>query len=389
VGVDEEQARAIVAKGVLAPSGGNCQPWRFEHGSDGSILCYYDAGRAKNFLDFDLRATHLALGAATENMVIAAAAMGLDCQVEALPDDARSELVARLSFEPLRQPPPCVHLAPYIELRATNRELGKRTGLSRDVLSLLGQAAEEQGASLQLLTDARDLDRVAAVVAACDRFRLYTERLHGEMMAELRWTATEAEQSGDGVDVRTLGLSAAELPFLKLLRSWSVVRMLRGAGIRRPIELLTRRAIERSSAVGLLTVVGSDRHAYLRGGRALQRVWLTSTELGLAFQPLAVLPYLFARFEHGDGFLPGEAEVVGELHHQFSSCFAVHSDTAKVMLFRVGEAPQPSIRSARLPLDRVFTTDKNLEVCSAEIPTEAPSSVSRRADAAPAKNSSS
>ena len=79
--VSTEQVLHLVSSAVLAPSGGNCQPWRFVWSAEGRLRCLHDVDRSASFLDFEHRAAYLALGAAVENVVIAAAAIGLEAGV--------------------------------------------------------------------------------------------------------------------------------------------------------------------------------------------------------------------------------------------------------------------------------------------------------------------
>ncbi|WP_369779754.1 Rv1355c family protein [Streptomyces sp. R33] len=71
--LDEEAVRRLVSYGIQAPSGGNVQPWRFV--SRGRVLeCRLDDDPAPTLLDFERSASHLAIGAAAENIDLAARA---------------------------------------------------------------------------------------------------------------------------------------------------------------------------------------------------------------------------------------------------------------------------------------------------------------------------
>ena len=86
----------------------------------------------------------------------------------------------------------------------------------------------------------------------------------------------------------------------------------------------------------------------------MQRVWLEATALGLAFQPLSSLPYMFARLENGDGFEGrGRAELAG-LRTRYARLFDVSADTGELLLFRVARAEPPGARSERRPLEEVL-----------------------------------
>ena len=109
--------------------------------------------------------------------------------------------------------------------------------------------------------------------------------------------------------------------------------------------------------MGLLTTHGTTPADYFRGGRALQRMWLAATRLGLALQPWTGLPYLFARVERGGGAGLSESEIseLRRLRDRYRRVFDVSAGTAEVLLFRIGRAAAPTAISLRRPLERVLT----------------------------------
>jgi hypothetical protein len=114
-----------------------------------------------------------------------------------------------------------------------------------------------------------------------------------------------------------------------------------------------------ASAIGLVSVHGRSRAAYFAGGRAMQRVWLQATALGLAFQPMAPLTYLFARAElgEGDGLSPNEAGTLRELRGRFGAVFPEAAGQGEPMLFRLSRAPPPTARALRRPADDVLAVE--------------------------------
>jgi len=350
-----DELRRLVAQAILAPSGGNVQAWRFEGLPDGRLRCFYDALRAENFLDFAFSASHLALGAAVENIVLSAAAMQLTTHVE-LRSDEGSESVCDLRFT--RQPPRDVpaELAPQIERRCTNRRLGEpKDAIAPATLERVRTAATRCGAHLQLVTDSRALAEIGAVVGVCDRIRMCSELMHRELMAEVRWTPEEARRTGDGVDVQTLEVNGAQIWLLKRLSSYRNVRALMRLGVLKPFEQMGVDTVRKSAAIGLLTVPGTSHHDYFAGGRALSSVWLTTTALELGFQPLAVAPYMFARLLRGSGFTPEQEQLLGAQRSRLGKVLQLRDDAAEVMLFRLSRVAPPSTRSQRRPLDAVLS----------------------------------
>jgi nitroreductase len=353
--VSDEKVLHLVSSAVLAPSGGNCQPWRFVWSAEGRLRCLHDVDRSASFLDFEHRAAYLALGAAVENVVIAAAAIGLEAGVVPFPGRDLDH-VCDVAFAPReRSGGTGDGLAPFIPVRATNRRLGARRPLAQEDLAKLRAALGDPAAELQVLTEAEQLDEMGLVLGAGDRFRFFDERLYREMMAEMRWNPRHAEQTLDGVDIATLELGDVDEAGLRLLSSWPVVRFLRSMGIGGALEDLSRHAVEAASAMALVTYGGTSPLDYFLGGRAMQRVWLTATALGLAVQPMSSLPYLFARLERGAGFEPREREVLRGLRERYARLFRVGPQTGELLLFRLARVDAPTVRSLRRPAAAVLS----------------------------------
>jgi nitroreductase/molybdopterin/thiamine biosynthesis adenylyltransferase len=350
-----EEVRYLVGHAILAPSGGNCQPWRFIW-RPGRLLCRHDVGRSASLLDFEHGASYLALGAAAENMDLAAASLGLRARVEEFPEPADRRLVCALTFTRKQRPARPPELLEEVYLRATNRQRSQRQPLAPADREALLRAAQAFGARLQLVTEVDVLDKVQDILGAGDRLRLLSQVLHSEMMRELRWTPQEVETTCDGVDVATLELSPAERAALQLLSSWPTLACVRRIGRGGALEKAARQAVAAASAVGLLIVPGVGPGSYFRGGRVTQRVWLRATACALAFQPLTALPYLFARLERGGGAGLEEEEkhTLRGLRERYRDVFDVPSGWAEVMLFRVGYAGSPVVRSLRRRLEDVL-----------------------------------
>jgi hypothetical protein len=115
-----------------------------------------------------------------------------------------------------------------------------------------------------------------------------------------------------------------------------------------------------ASAVGLLTCKGLAPADWFCGGRAMQRVWLRATALGLAFQPMTALLYLFTRLQQGGGeaLSAEEREQLRELRSEFGKLFPIRDDSAELMLFRLARTGPPSARSLRRPASDVLRIER-------------------------------
>lgn len=356
----DEEIRALVGFATLAPSGGNTQPWRFVFRGS-KLECRLDRSRSGSMLDFDARASELAIGAALENLCLAARAAGFEPEVELLPPSPAPDVYFRVGFRSGAVPSADdVELAAGLGLRATNRRLGQRSPLSQIEVRALRETAERAPAELALIEDAPRLERIAALIGRGERLRLLNRRMHRDMMEEVRWTAREVDETRDGLDLRTLEFTPTDVAGLRLVSTYSLMEVIGALGAGRGLERPTRKAIAAASACGLLSVPNSGRTSYLSGGRALERVWLRATALGLAFQPMTPLLYLFARLLDGAGAELDQREraELGELREEFEALFGPRGSRVDVMLFRLARVGPPSARSLRRPVDDVLTIER-------------------------------
>lgn len=351
---ERDLIRSLVEHGISAPSGGNAQPWMFDW--DGTTLrCLLDPTRSASLLDYEHRATWLAFGAMVENIVLAATAHGVTASVRPFPDGVDAGPVCSITLDrgtPVPSPDP---LAGQILQRCTNRRLGAREPLQSSAASSLCDAADERGASLRLIEDHADMDALGRILGAGDRIRFLSRTLHAELMSELRWSAGEAERTRDGIDLRTLELDATDLAALRLTARWRVMELLGRIGGGGNLETFGRRIAKGSSAFGSLSLPGEDAAAFFQGGRAVQRVWLTAAALGLGFQPLAALPYLFMRAEAGGtGLSTSETRGLLDLRAPYLALTSLPEGHADVLLFRLARVNAPSVRALRRPVDDVL-----------------------------------
>jgi tRNA A37 threonylcarbamoyladenosine dehydratase/nitroreductase len=351
-----EDVRRLVAYGVEAPSGGNVQPWRFA--AKGSTLrCSVDLEQPTTILDFEAAGTHLAIGAAVENMDLAARAAGLSCGVRAFPDSRDRNVVAELAFGLGRGPSEPPPLFGHISARATNRRLARWQPIAVEQLQSLQSAAESAGGRLQVITDPQRLEAIGRILGGGDRVRFLSRQLHDEMMSEVRWTPAEVESTRTGVDVATLELSRTDLAGIRLARNYGNLRFLMEIGGGRALEKSAKDAIASSSGVGLVTMKGPRAERFFQGGRAVQRVWLTATALGLGFQPWTSITFLWARMERGEGvgLEAKQIPALRQLREQYLEIFRLSPDESEIMLFRLSHAGPPTARALRRPVEEVLT----------------------------------
>jgi molybdopterin/thiamine biosynthesis adenylyltransferase len=338
----------VAAAAARAPSGGNAQPWHIEP-REGAVAIRL-APEHTTAMDVQYRASAVALGAATFNARVAAAAHGFVADVDFQPGDEASPLSAVVHLAD-GDVPELTAMYDAMLHRATNRRRGNRVAIPAQTLELLRSAAHNEGASLRMLTDSAELDPAATILAAADRIRYLTPRLHAEMFAELRSPGDPAPESG--IDVRSLELDPADLVMLDILRRPEVMANLAAWNAGTALGEDTYERVSASAAIGVIAVSGRKLVDYARGGSAAESVWITAQQHGLAVQPVSPA-FLYAHSDEDLNEL--SAAFAGQLHDlQYNFCKLVNTEASEsqVLVLRFSRAPHPTVGSRRRALDRV------------------------------------
>ena len=352
--VSRDIISAVVQAAIQAPSGDNCQPWRFRW--DGTHLrVVFLAGRAESVYDIRSLASWISLGAVITNMTIAATLHGLQTAVELFPSGDAPGVVARARFAsgPVAADP----LAEAIPARSVNRRPYQREPLPailrEEAQSLVASSA---GARLSWVDTEPVKGQIAALAAQNDRIMFENRALHDGVYGWIRWTRAEAERRRDGMPAETLELSPFERPGLRLLGSWRWARVAGALRLSRVLPVRARKIYERSGAIALLSVRGDQPEDFVRGGEVLERIWLTATRHGIAFQPITGITFLLLRMrlQGGEGLSPDHRKVLERVAEGFARMYPEGAPESPIMLFRLGLASPPSGRALRLPLEQVL-----------------------------------
>ena len=352
--------REIVGCAVLAPSGGNTQPWKWV-AADNELDLFIDRERTST-LDFRNSASLTALGCAAENVILAAHHAGLEASLEPFPSGPRNDHAARFRLLPAGSPNCETHrhddLYHQIGFRHTNRKIGERKALAREVLSDLTDAVRSMpSVDVQWLLSDSELDQAGELIGTVDRLRFLSPSLHRELFAELRWTKADAAATGDGIDLDSLELSPSDRLGLEIIRDRRVLDLVKTWDGGRKLEEPARRAIAASSAVGLIVAAKSTPRDFFDAGRAFQRLWLTATVQATSVHPMATLPYLMARLRRagGEGLEDDLVQELTRLCPRWEKLFSNPPESGEVMLFRIGTGSETKKRSLRRPLDQVLS----------------------------------
>ncbi len=333
---------ALVAAGILAASPHNTQPWRFGVGNNGIDL-FEVPERALGAMDPFGRERLAGLGAAAQNMALAATTLGVAASLRLLPDPANPRHIARISLgnepDPVARPHP---LVPEIGRRHTDRgpwrggpigaaDMAALAAVSPwpEVRVELFDAASPRGRRFGALT----IDATAAITGDAD--------MSAASHHWFRHLRRDQERRKDGLSVATSGVSpwlaaaAAMLPEQSAAdegRYWL-------AGTRDT-------AVPTASAFGLITVRDPhDRRSAILAGAAWQGLHLAAVARGLAVQPLNQLPEMIDR-QRQLGMPPAFARAADAL--------LADPGWRPTFTFRVGRPLAPAKPSLRRPVSDVL-----------------------------------
>jgi molybdopterin/thiamine biosynthesis adenylyltransferase len=341
----------VAAAAMRAPSGGNSQPWRIEASTHEIAIRL--APEYTSTMDVAYRGSAVALGTALFNAKVAAAARQLLGPVTLTEDPDRTGGVPLSGNLQLREgsDPQLAALYEATFARETNRRLGTARQFVDDTAQLLHDAAEREGARLHLVTGRADIDRVATILAASDRARFLTPKLHGEMVSELRWPGDPLPDTG--IDIRSLEMAPGDLAVVDILRRPDVMANLARWNAGSALGEDTRRRVEASSAVAVISVTGGSLTDYARGGCAVEAVWITAQQQGLAVAPISPI-FLYAR---GLGDLAevsaAFSDELSQLQGEFRRLAGIATGDAPVLLLTLAVSETASVRSRR-DLDRIY-----------------------------------
>jgi molybdopterin/thiamine biosynthesis adenylyltransferase len=352
-GVTRQVLGYVVRAGVQAPSGDNAQPWKFALSED-SVDLFVDPKADPSFFNFRQLASLIACGAAAENMRIAAAGCGFSSELRPFPAASNPEHVATIRLLGARDEPEA--LSDAIWERHTNRTMYRPSPLLPAVVDALeGAVSEFPGASIHVVGEAERLRRLLQVVQRADRLRVMHRGLHEYFHSMVRYSRREAEETRDGFPLANLEAGFMGNLFLRMTKPWPLMWSLNQLGFGRVFSAIAARGLQHCSGAALVTAAGFEPAHMFEGGRALERAWLTLTDLGQAVQPMTAITIFWLRCQiEGDvSFSRPQRKLLHSMWQDYRGVFpGVDFDReGHVMLFRFGIGRPVSVRTLRKPID--------------------------------------
>lgn len=361
---DKSIIEALVKAALIAPSAGNMQPWKWYF--DGkSLFLFHDEERTASFSDFRGMVSYLSLGTAIEHIYLKASQLKLSVNPVLFPsgEGNKNNLIAGFRFyknEDIKED----LLAEYFTYRHTNRNLGKGKKIGHEIFEDLNHSvAQVNGAVVRITDDNELLKKVAIIAGKADKLRIFIEDGHFDLFnRELKFSNEAPENIKEGLDVRSLDLTAKDQVGFRVIKDLKAIRLINEWNGGSALESVSRDQISSAAAVGILTMPSFNAENILNAGRAIERVWLTATSHSVAFQPLLASVLHFARIMYGKG--EGIPDKIRKefilLHDEFVQIFGISdSKEAPLFLFRLCYAEAPKLIAQRLDIEDVYFVKKS------------------------------
>ena len=343
----QDDIKKIIEDGVTAPSGENCQPWKFR--VSGSTISIFNVPEADQSLyNSEQRGSYIAHGALIENIVISAKQYNYGTVVTLFPESSTPTHVADIVLEKndqVKDP-----LYDVINERCTNRKDFTGEKLTREEREELMKVVEGYlGVSLVLVDDFFLLQTLGQALAVNERVLFENKKIHDFFYGHLLWKKEDEDKAG-GFYIETLEFLPHQLGAVKLFKNWTALSILNSLlGISKKISKENGEKYARSGTFGAFCIQSTTREEYVAVGRSLQRVWLTATKNRLSLHPCNGTIYFMDQIENGGTaeFSETHSTLIHSAYEELHTGFGIEG--AKLaFIFRIGKASAPTARSKRL-----------------------------------------
>jgi len=333
------------------------QTWRFEiintshfvvHGYDTRDCCVYD---------LQGHASQLAIGTLLENIDIAASNFGYKAEFQMRENMPETQLTIDVTLAEdltINSDP----LFPYLPIRSVQRRALKTTPLSTEQKIALQQAVGNFY-TLQWIEGWQGRWQAALLMFKNGKLRLTLPEAFPTHSTVIEWNA---RFSNDKIPDQAVGLD----PISTRLMRWAMKSWKRAAFLNTYFAGTLLPRIELDLVPGIccaahFTLIAKDKpqtiQDYLNVGRALQRFWLTASQLNLQLQP-EMTPLIFFGYMREKIVFTQEVKLVAyaeKLSSEFTELLGESEVERAVFLGRIGQGKPAYARSLRLSVEQLFS----------------------------------
>ena len=347
----------IISHARWTPSGDNMQTWRFEiidaahfvvHGYDTRDHCVYD---------LQGHASQLAIGALLESIAIAAGHFGHKAgfQLRENTPETKPTIDVILTGDEAITPDPLFACLP---IRSVQRRALKTTPLNAGEKKALEQAIGDFY-TVRWVEDFNSRLQAAMLMYKNGKLRLTLPEAFATHSTVIEWNA---RFSHDKIPDQAVGLDPMATRLMKwAMHSWQRVTFLNTYLSGTLLPRIELDLVPGICCAAHFALVAREKprtlQDYLNAGRALQRFWLTATQLNLQLQP-EMTPLIFSGYIREHVAFTQEAELVAYaegLSRRFEDVFGKSEAERAVFVGRIGHGKAAHARSLRLPVEQLLS----------------------------------
>lgn len=336
--VSYSEIESLIELALRAPSGDNCQPWRFTW-NDNTLAIFYDESLGRHALANNNHATWLSLGCLIEALIIGASGSKLRLEIEKYDfTNWKSAPVVILKFQ--RQVMKTEGLISEIQRRKTVRLPYLESELPADVVQLLMAEASAFPACDFALKCEKPIE-ILDYLIFCDEFMWKNQKVASDFLKWVRTDQAEIKNHDDGMPWWTLGIQKVELIPIRIFRRFpQLIRLFWKLGFSKKMNQMTKALALRQQGLFCIAIKQTDPFHIKEAGRLAYRLWLTLSLEGYCVQPLSI-PSLTA-FDVAMGFPPPNTDERAIQNFQggyqrLKKFFSFSKEQYPVWMFRTGK----------------------------------------------------
>jgi len=264
------ELKELVKYAIMAPSGHNTQPWKFEFKKD-EIRIHPDFSRKLAVVDSDDHALYISLGCALENLVISANAFGIETKIRLVGDSSQNFISVKLGKSTKKKD---LELFKEIPNRQSNRGVYEQKEIPASHIEKFKTSAKRTGVALKLFTGKEEIAKLIEFISAASIAQYSDKSFVSELISWMRFNKQEAEKSKDGLYSSAIG--SPSVP--RFLGSLVMRHLTSTASMKAKFEKMA----VRSSSLVLFISEKTEWKNWVELGRSFERFALTTTSLGVS-----------------------------------------------------------------------------------------------------------
>jgi molybdopterin/thiamine biosynthesis adenylyltransferase len=342
----KEELDKVIEAAILAPSPGNNQTWRFVEHRGVLAICDPRLQEEKGFGDNMCMNSHIAFGAALENMSQVLDSLGYEYVTEVIQSQNAPHVKAIISI--YNKGSIVANHSSFITKRQTLRRQSNERVLSAEELNAL--SVDEQGFSSRIVTEREHVLKLGELISKGDRIRLLNKQGHVEFFAkEVRLSREEAKKYKTGLDVTLFPFNESDKAGLRLMADPLSRKLLDNWNLGRGLEKLSKKSFVNAPSVVVYFTNDTTPTGFIEAGKMVEREWLKATEKEIYFQPMTVLQSLFSFLVHNPNGIMSQEELdeIRGMKEEFDSIFPDMQSCFSVFLAIAGSISKEEDRSYR------------------------------------------